>query len=152
MNTSLMRIWPVLLLVFVGASTTQTTQPAGDEAFKKKAIYHGREKGPYSKAEKKGSPVQVHVLKRDDEKITFNYYHASDDGRRGVQLEGTLVNGEIKAKVTKVLPGDTWRETMNGAYFTGKVSGNAVTLHRKSSRGAALTAELTLQEKGKEKD
>jgi hypothetical protein len=149
-----MRIWAVLLLALalVAASTTQPTQPAGDEAFKKKALYHGRERSPYTKEEKKGWPVQVHVVKRDGEKITFNYYVMGNDGRRGVQLEGTLVRGEIKSKVTKVLPGDTWHETMNGAYFTGTAGGKALTLHRKSSRGAALTAELTLQEKEKVKD
>ena len=62
-----------------------------------------------------------------------------------MQLEGTIDAGQIKAKVTKVLPGDDWHETMAGAFFSGTVNDKALTLTRKSHRGGTMTSELTLQ-------
>ena len=95
-------------------------------------------------------PVTVKCLKRAGDKATLNFWTVSNDGRKGVQMEATIdETGKIRAKITKVLPGDDWHETVVGTYWTGTVTDKTLTIKRPGHRGAALTAELTLHEREK---
>jgi hypothetical protein len=139
----------LMLLAAVGfAAPAPSTQPSEKkDTFHKNSVWKGREKNPEGKH---SWPASVKVVKRDGEKVTFNFWTQSDDGRKGAQLEGTIVDCEIKAKATKKLPGDEWHETIAGSFFSGSVDGKKLVLNRKSQHGGALTAEMTLQEKEKE--
>src|SRR5688500_8165737 len=106
---------PLLLPLLVAtcmapAAESPLTQPSDEkDAFQSKTNWKGREINPKGK-NAKGSPVSAKVIKREGNKVTFNYWTASDEGRKGVQLEGTVDKGQIRARVTKLLPGDAWHE------------------------------------------
>jgi hypothetical protein len=141
----------ILLLLLATVAMAQTSQSADPTLYlRAKTNWKGREKNTDPTA-KKSWPAHVKVMERKGDKITLNFWTVSDDGRKGVQLEGTVDDaGEIKARVTKLLPGDDWHETMVGAFFSGSVKDKTLVINRKSHRGGSLKAELTLQ--GKDKD
>src|SRR5688572_29255889 len=87
-----------------------STKPDKD-AFQSKTTWKGLEHNA-AKGNPTKRPASVKVVKRNGNKVVFNFWCAADKGRKGVQLEGTIEAGQIKAKVTKVLPGDDWHETM----------------------------------------
>ena len=146
------RLSLAILLIVVTVAAAQSTKPVDPTLyFRAKTNWKGREKNLDPNAKKNSWPAHVKVIERKGDKITFNFVTIADDGHKGVQLEGTLDDaGQIKARVTKILPGDDWHETMVGAFFSGTVKEKTLTLNRKSHRGATLTSELTLQ--GKDKD
>ena len=141
-----------LLLALLGAvgaapPPPQTQPSSKPDTFRKNTVWRGRE---MNEQRNKSWSASVRVIKRDGEKVTFNFWTQSDDGRKGAQIEGTVIDGQIKAKATKKLPGDEWHETIAGSFFSGTVDGNKLVLNRKSQHGGALRAEMTLQEKEKE--
>ena len=143
--------WFLILVVMSLAATAPTTGPA--DAFRKNSSWRGHERNPSGrqKAAENGWGASMRVVARDGNNVTFNYFVAGNGGRRGVQIKGTLdAEGKIMAKVTKVLPGLDWHETMVGTHISGTVSGKTVIINRKSQHGASLSAELKLQEKDNE--
>ena len=135
----------------LAAATAPSTKPVDPTLhLRAKTNWKGKEKNTDPNA-KKSWPAHAKVMQRKGDQITLNFWTVADEGRKGVQLEGTVDDaGQIKAKVTKILPGDDWHETMVGAFFSGSVKDKMLVLNRKSHRGGSLKAEMTLQDKDKD--
>ena len=140
----ILRLFACLLALTVMGLAAPSTNSS--DAFQSKTTWKGHEKNN-TKGTDRQWPASARVLKRDGNQVTFNFWSTGSQGRKGVQLEGTVENGKIRAKVIKLLPGADWHETMVGTYMTGTVRDNALTINRKGHRGGSMIAEMTLQPK-----
>jgi opacity protein-like surface antigen len=124
-----------------------TTEPSAGatDSLQVGTEWRGTEKGGTGKRAQTARAATVKVLKREGDAFQLNYWVREEDGRRGVELEGQVRGNEVRAKITKVLPGGDWKETVLDDVWNGTLNGDVLTFTRESSHGAELTSELKVK-------
>jgi hypothetical protein len=134
-------------LLLVATATRAEPKPA-DESFQAGSVWTGNVSGDERKVgpQNRDRAGRLRVVERSGENFTAEFA-IRGNAVFALQLEGKIRNGQLAAKVTKIIRG-AWPDGTMEEVWTGQVQGEQLILKHTSKRNLTSTAQLSLQKEG----
>src|SRR4051812_34247204 len=138
----------VLAVLLTSALVRAEEKKDPAEELQKNTIWSGQTEPDPRLVDRKVKPARFRVLSRDEQKFTARYTLRTGKGPLVLELEGVTKNGQISAKVSKVIQGAVTQD-VSDSEWTGRVKGKELVLQHTDRKHMTDTTHFKLDREAK---